>query len=451
MTQLHALKQAGLFDVNAPRYTSYPTATQFSPEIGAQDYASWLGDLPPANPVSLYVHIPFCERLCWYCACRTQGVRSLSPVRAYVDVLLQEISTLRRYLPAGLRASRLHFGGGSPTILPPEEVARLVDALTTLVPLTDGAEFSVEIDPSAIDTARMDAFVAAGMNRASIGVQDFAPQVQKAIGRLQSYEITKKTVDALRARGVNSINVDLVYGLPFQDWAALEATLEQTLGLSPDRLALFGYAHVPWMAKRQKMIPEAALPGAHERFFLAQNGAAKLVQSGLRPIGIDHFAKASDALSHAQAKGTLRRNFQGYTDESAASLIGIGASSISQLPRGYVQNAAATAQYNAAISTGKLAASRGIKLGLDDQVRATAIEMLMCEFKLDLGRLEARFGAFMLPLLKIAQTAACRFSGFCTFDGETLTILPEGLALTRMIAQMFDAYAVDQARHSSAI
>ena len=451
MTQLHALKSAGLFEVNAPRYTSYPTATQFASNIGAQDYARWLADLPPADPVSLYIHIPFCERLCWYCACRTQGVRSLGPVRAYVDVLLQEIALLRRYLPEGLRANRLHFGGGSPTILPPDEIGRLVDALTTLVPLNDGAEFSVEIDPSAIDTARMDAFVAAGMNRASIGVQDFAPQVQQAIGRLQSFEITQKTISALRERGVNSINIDLVYGLPYQDWAALGATLDQTLTLAPDRLALFGYAHVPWMAKRQKMIPEAALPGAHERYELAQNAAAMLVASGLNAIGIDHFATPSDALSRAQVKGRLRRNFQGYTDDSAASLVGIGASSISQLPGGYVQNAPVTAQYNAAIAGGNLAAARGVALGLDDQVRALAIEMLMCDFKLELSRLEARFGAFMLPLLKNAQAAARRFNTFCTFDGQTLIILPEGRPLTRMIAQMFDAYAVDQSRHSSAI
>jgi len=451
MTQLDLLKQAGLFDVNAPRYTSYPTATQFSANIGAVEQAQWLAQLPPDDPVSLYVHVPFCERLCWYCACRTQGVRSAAPVVAYSQVLLAEIAKLATQLPNGLRASRLHFGGGTPTILPPELIAQLTTALTTAVPLAPNGEFSVEIDPTAIDEARMEAFIAAGMTRASIGVQDFSPQVQQAIGRLQSFEITSKIINALRKGGVNSINVDLVYGLPHQDWAGLSATLDQTLTLAPNRIALFGYAHVPWMAKRQKMIETDALPGAEARFDLAQRATEMLQVHGYQAIGIDHFARPDDALSRASNSKTLRRNFQGYTDDQAASLIGLGASSISRLPGGFVQNEPITARYNAAITGGNLAGARGVAFGLDDRVRARAIEMLMCDFALSFDRLAASFGDFAQSLLKNAEAAARRYHEFVVFDGETLAILPAGRTLTRMVAQMFDSYAVDQTRHSSAV
>jgi oxygen-independent coproporphyrinogen-3 oxidase len=451
MTQCLSLKHAGLFSVNAPRYTSYPTATQFSANVGVPEYTRWLSALPASEPVSLYVHIPFCERLCWYCACRTQGVRSTAPVVAYVDTLLREIELLRPHLPKGLRANRLHFGGGSPTILPPEQITRLTAALQSLVPLTDDGEFSVEIDPTAIDMPRLDAFVAAGLNRASIGVQDFSPVVQQAIGRLQSFDVTSQIVAALRDRGVNSINIDLVYGLPNQDWAALSTTLEHTLSLSPDRVSLFGYAHVPWMAKRQKMIKAEALPGPEARFELAQNAATQIMAAGLQPIGIDHFAKPDDSLSLARDAGTLRRNFQGYTDDVAPSLIGLGASSISRLPGGYVQNEQVTARYNAAIAAGHLPAARGVALGLDDQIRARAIEMLMCDFVVSLPDLRAAYGDFVNRLIPNAEQAARRFKGFCTYRDEVLTIHPEGRPLTRLIAQLFDSYAVDQSRHSSAI
>ncbi|MDO5529548.1 MAG: radical SAM protein, partial [Paracoccus sp. (in: a-proteobacteria)] len=254
------LSRLGLFDARVPRYTSYPPATRFSPEIGAAQMAGWLAEIAPGTQVSLYIHVPFCRRLCWFCACRTQGTSSDAPVRAYVETLLDEIAMLRAHLPDGVTLSRLHWGGGTPTLLAPDLIERLAGAVFDAFPMAPGAEFSVEIDPSEIDAARMAALARAGMSRASIGVQDFDPKIQSAIGRAQSLEITREAAEMARAAGVDSLNADILFGLPYQDDRSITATVEKLLTLRPDRVALYGYAHVPWMAKRQVMIPGAALP-----------------------------------------------------------------------------------------------------------------------------------------------------------------------------------------------
>ena len=451
MTELNTLKSAGLFDKNVPRYTSYPTSPHFHSDVGRAQFGDWLAGLDTDKPVSLYVHIPFCERLCWFCACRTQGVTTITPVAAYVDVLLEEIKMFKAARPAGLKLARLHFGGGSPTILTPDMISRLSAAITDAVPFADDYEFSVEIDPTACTDAKIAAFAKNGMNRASIGVQDFNEKVQAAIGRPQTYELTRDTVDMLRRHGVDSVNIDMVYGLPHQGMQELKNTVSQVLSLNPDRVALFGYAHVPWMAKRQKMIPEASLPQPHARFEQAQTAAEIFTAANMQAIGIDHFAKPGDSLAIAARTGNLRRNFQGYTDDRCAALIGLGASSISRFAQGYIQNNAATTNYVKSIKAGGWSAARGFALGIADQTRARAIEALMCDFSFDLAALEAEFGDFAKPVRADCKRLAKQYPGFVRFEKGRFTILPEGRPLTRIIAGGFDAFNAPGDRHSRAI
>ncbi len=451
MTDLNALTRAGLFDKNVPRYTSYPTAPHFHGDVGRAQYAFWLETLDISKPVSLYIHIPFCERLCWFCACRTQGVTTLSPVAAYVDVLLEEIAMFKATRPGGLKLGRLHFGGGSPTILSPELIDKLMAAILDATPFDEDYEFSVEIDPTACNDEKIAAFARGGMNRASIGVQDFNPKVQEAIGRPQSYEITRDTVEALRRHGVPSVNIDMVYGLPYQGLDELKNTVNQVLSLSPDRVALFGYAHVPWMAKRQKMIPEDSLPAPLERFEQSEVAARMFADSGMDVIGIDHFAKPDDSLAIAARNGHLRRNFQGYTDDRCAALIGLGASSISRFPQGYIQNNAATTNYIKSIRSGEWSAARGFALGMADQVRAKAIETLMCDFEIDIDALEAGYGDFAKPVRADCKRLVKTYPEFVEFNAGRFRIRHQGRPLTRIIAAGFDAFNAPGDRHSRAI
>ena len=303
MKQIIRLAELGLFDSRVPRYTSYPTAPVFAPSVGATQQAAELAALDPAVPVSVYLHIPFCERLCWFCACRTQGTKTLSPVESYIGTLEQELALMREVLPEGLRMGRMHWGGGTPTILPPVLIHRLAQAVKAVIPPADDWEFSVEIDPTMVDRAKIDALASEGMNRASIGIQDFDPLVQGAIGRIQPYDITKACVDDLRAAGINSLNADLVYGLPHQDLVRIDDTVSRVLELAPDRVALFGYAHVPWVSKRQKLIDDTALPRDLDRYHLAEQAAARFRAAGFDAIGIDHFALHDDGLARAAVKG----------------------------------------------------------------------------------------------------------------------------------------------------
>ncbi|RVV98265.1 oxygen-independent coproporphyrinogen III oxidase [Mesobaculum littorinae] len=450
MEQIDRLRSLGLFDARVPRYTSYPTAPVFSADVGAAAQARALAALDPADPVSVYIHIPFCERLCWFCACRTQGTKTLTPVEAYIGTLEQELATLAQTLPAGLRMGRMHWGGGTPTILPPALIHRLARAVKAVIPPTPDWEFSVEIDPTMVDRAKIDALAAEGMNRASIGIQDFDPVVQQAIGRLQPFDVTRACVDDLRAAGIGSLNADLVYGLPHQDAARLEDTVSKVLDLAPDRIALFGYAHVPWMSKRQKLIDESALPRELERYELAGRAARRFRAAGMAAIGIDHFARPGDGLAVAARTGRLRRNFQGYVDDTCATLIGLGASSISRLPTGYVQNAAATPAYVERIEAGQLAGARGHVMTADDLLRARAIEMIMCDFRLDLGALRADHGRAVDTLRPDLALLAERFGEMVEVSDDVLEIPPEGRPLTRLIARQFDAHVPEGARFSQA-
>ena len=450
MEQESQLTRLGLFDARVPRYTSYPTAPHFKPTIGASDFESWLAAIPEGAAISLYMHVPFCRRLCWFCACRTQGTQSDDPVRAYADTLISELELLKARLAPGVRLSRLHWGGGTPTLMPADMMRRVAGAVFDAFPLAEGAEFSVEIDPNEIDEARMDALAQSGMTRASIGVQDFDPEIQKVIGREQSFEITAKAVEMIRARGIESLNADILYGLPHQDTRRISESVQKLLALSPDRVALYGYAHVPWMAKRQVMIPAEALPSPETRLDLFNVARDLFVADGYDEIGIDHFARPGDGLAAAQKAGKLRRNFQGYTDDQAQVLVGMGASSISRFPQGYAQNAPATGAHVKAIRDGRFSAAKGHAFTPEDIWRARMIEALMCDFRIDSAEMRG-LGLSDADLARLYAPVKERFGAMVRITPQGFDIPEEGRPLTRMIARMFDAYEMQAAGHSPAI
>jgi len=452
MTPKTQLARYGLFDARVPRYTSYPTATHFSETVSPGTFASWIQGIPPGTEISLYAHVPFCRRLCWFCACRTQGTQSLDPVRAYLDTLLAEIGMLRAALPDDVRLSRIHWGGGTPTLLTPEMMTELAAAMTAVAPIARDAEFSVEIDPNEIDEARLDALAGAGMTRASIGVQDFDPDIQKAIGREQNFEVTEAAVLGLRARGVGSLNTDILYGLPFQSPAKITDTVQKLLSLHPDRVAVYGYAHVPWMARRQNLIPNEALPAPEDRLALFETAQRLFRWDNYDEIGIDHFALGSDRLARAAVEGRLHRNFQGYTDDSAPVLIGLGASAISRFPQGFAQNVSGTAQYQRTVRAGRFATARGHAFTGDDALRARMIEMLMCDFAIDGRGLARSYRVAETTIQTLFRAVQDQFGMMVEVDQGALRLrIPKGARpLTRVIARAFDRYEVPAGSHSVA-
>ncbi|WP_112320650.1 oxygen-independent coproporphyrinogen III oxidase [Oceanibium sediminis] len=452
MERMRQLERTGLFDAMVPRYTSYPTAPHFRDDDGLGSLGTWAGELDADADISLYLHIPFCERLCWFCACRTQGVRSPEPVARYLDVLKQEAASVAAALPQGPKVRRIHWGGGTPTILTPEQITDLAGTLRDAFPIADSFEFSVEIDPTLVNRQKIEALAAAGMRRASIGIQDFDPGIQKAIGRQQSYEQTREVVDMLRDAGITSLNTDIVYGLPHQTLEGIRRSTEQVLTLAPDRVALFGYAHVPWMAKRQRMIDSDALPDTRARLDLLEQTEAQFADAGFVALGIDHFALPGDSLATAAAQGRMRRNFQGYTDDSCAALIGLGASSISRFPGGYLQNAPGTAAYAGRILGGGFATSRGYRFTLEDRVRADLIERFLCDLSFDYSALEASYGTFAEIVRPDIDRALNRFPGWLNWINGSLCLAEGGKPLARLVAAEFDSFLKQGgARHSRAI
>ena len=451
MTDHSQLMRLGLFDARVPRYTSYPTAPHFGGSVGPATFTRWIAAVPAGSEISLYLHVPFCRRLCWFCACRTQGTTSDDPVRAYAKVLKAEIEMLRAHLAPGVRLSRLHWGGGTPTMLPPDLMRELVAKIFDVVPMGPGAEFSVEIDPNEIDAARLDALAQSGMNRASIGVQDFDPEIQKVIGREQSYELTCEVAEMIRARGVQSLNADILYGLPHQTDARIADSVTKLLALSPDRVALYGYAHVPWMSRRQQMIPSDCLPSPQERLGLFETARQLFLADGYDEIGIDHFARPSDGMAIAARNGTLRRNFQGYTDDTSPVLIGLGASSISRFPQGFAQNASGTADHTRAIRAGQFSSHRGHVFSDEDHLRGRIIEALMTDFHVSRAEILRDYQLTPDRLESLFQAALVAFPEMVVLTDAGLSIPPHAKPLTRMIARVFDAYDQSKAQHSSAV
>lgn len=365
MEQEKQLAKLGLFDAKVPRYTSYPTAPHFNNDVTPDTYKAWIEAIPTGSQVSLYVHVPFCHRLCWFCACRTQGTSTLSPVATYVETLKDELKILRASLPEGVTLSRLHWGGGTPTLLDASMMEDLAGAIFDVTPMAKDGEFSVEIDPNEIDHTRLEALAKAGMNRASIGVQDFDDEIQKTIGRIQGYDITRDAVEMIRAHGVKSVNADI--------------------------------------------------------------------------------------LSVAQRNGTLRRNFQGYTDDTADVLLAVGASSIARFPQGYAQNAPATSAHTGAIRDRRFSTSRGHTFTDDDRLRGRVIEALMCDFRIDAEEIVDRFDISRAALNEMFSKVMAQFPDVLALESGALVVPLEARPLTRIIARAFDAYDMSKAQHSAAI
>jgi oxygen-independent coproporphyrinogen III oxidase len=437
-----------------PRYTSYPTAVQFTDTVDAQDYRAWLSKIGADEPLSLYVHVPFCQKMCWYCGCHTSIAHTYDRVGRYAQTLLAEIDLLAAALPAahgGL--AHVHFGGGSPTMLKEEDFAAITDALMTAFGARPAMELAIEIDPRTMNAQKARAMATAGVTRASLGVQDFNRHVQEKINRIQPFEMVRQNVDWLRDAGVKAINFDLIYGLPGQKVEDVRHSTELALSLNPDRLAVFGYAHVPWFKKHQEMIRQEDLPGMEERFAEAQMVGQVLQGAGYVAVGFDHYARADDAMAKAVQSGTLRRNFQGYTTDTADTLLGLGASSIGALGPGYVQNAPSLDHWRNAIEKGQLAVMRGVELQGEDALRRSAIMTLMSDMALDLA---AKARAFGLPenalddaLDKLQPLAE---DGLLTLDGRQVQVSAKGRMFVRNIAACFDTHwQASAGRHSRAV
>lgn len=431
-----------------PRYTSYPTAPHFSPDIGSGAYAQWLQELDTGRPVSLYLHIPFCKTMCWYCGCHTKATRRLDPVEAYAEVLLEEIDIVANHMPGRLKVSHVHWGGGSPTYLPADRFEALMDRIRHRFDVLEDAEVAVEVDPRIFSAQMATAFSNTGVNRASLGVQTFDPEVQKAVNRIQDRACVEACVDLLRAAGVGGLNFDLLYGLPLQTEANCVASVETALQFAPDRFSVFGYAHVPHMKPHQKMIREETLPGAAERLAQADAIAQALVAAGHVQIGLDHFAYRTDPLARALEAGSLRRNFQGYTTDTASAIIGIGASSIGWMPQGYVQNTAQNHDWERRVRDGQLPIARGYALTPEDRLRRDVIEELMCTLSVDPDAHAAGHG---LPLAA-PDLEAFEQAGIVRREGSRIHLDPDFRPLLRSVAAAFDTYLpTTTARHAAAV
>jgi len=441
------------YDRPVPRYTSYPTAPQFHAGIDAAVYRRWLGELAPEAILSLYLHVPFCRRLCWYCGCHTTVARRREPVAEYLSLLLAELDLVSDALGTRHAVGHVHFGGGTPTILAPDDLLRLGLRLRRSFDVRPDAEIAVEIDPRELDEATVAALAEIGVTRASLGVQDVNPVVQRAINREQPFELTERAAARLRAAGIRDLNVDLMYGLPYQTEARVLRSIDAVLGLSPARIALFGYAHVPWMKRHQRLIEETALPDQAARAAQFEAASARLLDAGYVAIGLDHFARPDDALAIAQREGRLHRNFQGYTTDAAPALIGCGASAIGSLAQGYVQNAVPLPEYREAIRSGRLATVRGIEIDDEDRLRRAVIERLMCQYGVDLDELCRHFAwpvdRFAPELETLARFEA---DGLVRIEGHEVRVEPPGRPLVRSVCAIFDRYLErGQGRHSRAI
>lgn len=444
------------YDGRAPRYTSYPTAIQFSAAVNAETHRGWLGQLSPDQAVSLYAHIPFCARLCWYCGCHTRATTRTEPVAEYVDRLVDELALLEAATPGRLRVRDIHLGGGTPNMLSRDDLNRLFQAIRHVFRVSPGATVAAELDPAVLTRDWVQAAAFHGLSRASVGVQDLSPRVQAAVNRIEPFEVIERAVGWLREAGVLSVNLDLMYGLPRQTVADVNNTLDAVLTLKPERLALFGYAHVPWMKANQQLIRDSELPGPAERLDQSEAASERLRREGYVRIGLDHYALPDDELARALAEQRLHRNFQGYTTDANAVLLGVGASSISRLPQGFVQNQGLERNWRDAVLRGELPTARGVALTDDDRFRGEIIERLMCDLAVDVDAVRARhvqtIGAG--PDLTDAFTRLRPFveDGLAVVEGAKLTVTESGRPLVRSMAAVFDAYLDPEAgRHSRSL
>ncbi len=430
---------------NLPRYTSYPTAPHFS-ALEEATYRAWLAAVEPRDRLSLYLHIPFCKSLCWYCGCHTAVTRSVARTSRYAEGLVAEAGLLAAALPAAPVES-LHLGGGTPSAIGAEALDRVLTALRDRFEFLDEAELSVELDPRMLDPATVAVLARQGFSRASLGVQDMAPHVQKLIGRIQPPELVEAAVAKLRGAGIARINFDLMYGLPGQSCDDVAASARFAAAMGADRVAVFGYAHVPWMKPHQNAIRQEDLPGSFARMEQADAAERALLAAGYIAIGLDHFARPGDSMAVAAEAGVLKRNFQGYTTDRAPVLIGLGASAIGALPQGYAQNIPDERGWLAAVEKGHLPVTRGLRLTEEDRVRRDIIEAVMCDLALDLRRVPGAIWRAAEP--RLAPLVA---DGLAAVENGRLVATESGRRFVRHIAACFDAYlGGGPARHSSAV
>ena len=435
-----------------PRYTSYPTAPHFTPSVNGDMVRPWLAALSPEASLSLYLHIPYCREMCAYCGCATKATKRDEPVDAYVDTLIKEIRHLGA-LTLAQSVRMIHWGGGTPSLVGPERFRRIMAALGEAFDLSSVLEHAVELDPRVATQDFIAAMAEHGVNRASLGVQDFNLHVQQAMGRVQPFEMVAECVQQLRAHHIDAINFDLMYGLPQQSVADVAQSARLALSLKPSRIASFGYAHVPWMRPHQKMIDAASLPGAAERIEQAEMAERLFVDAGYQVIGLDHFALPDDPLAIVARQGTMRRNFQGYVTDDADALIGFGATSIGRLPQGYIQNYPDVGHWRRAVEKGELPIARGLVFSADDHARGLVIERLMCDFSVDFGAIaQACFNQIDYFDGAFAELDGLEAQGVLTRQERVVTLSEGGRAFVRLAAAAFDAYLEhNKARHSVAV
>jgi oxygen-independent coproporphyrinogen III oxidase len=435
------------FDVVGPRYTSYPTADRFVEAFGEQDYIQALnqrrsGAAAMALPLSLYVHIPFCESVCYYCACNKVITRHHDKATAYLRYLSREVDLHTQHLGLGQTATQLHLGGGSPTFLNDDELRGLMNMLKRSFRLAPGGEHSIEVDPRTIDAGRLDTLAELGFNRLSFGVQDFDPAVQKAVHRVQPAEQVFELVAAARERGFDSVNVDLIYGLPLQTPESFARTLQLITQLRPDRVALYAYAHLPERFKPQRRIATVDLPNAPSKVAMLSQSLGAMIGAGYVYVGMDHFALPNDPLAVAKRQGRLHRNFQGYSTQPDCDLIALGVSSIGRIGATYSQNAKTLEEYYDALDHGRFPVVRGLALTRDDLIRRAVIMALMCQGQwlfesIDLAWLVDSRSYFVTELEAMRQL---RDQGLVTMDDSGVQVTPVGWFFVRAVAMVFDRY-----------
>ena len=433
------------YDGFGPRYTSYPTADRFSRTFSASDYLKALvarNRRSAPEPLSLYVHLPFCNTICYYCACNKVITANRGRAAKYVRYLGREIDIVSSLLEGERRVEQLHWGGGTPTFLSHDEMASLMRMLRDAFAFVDDTEMSIEVDPRKVGDDTIAFLRALGFNRLSLGIQDFDPAVQKAVNRIQSEAETRAVVEAARAHGFHSINADLIYGLPRQTVGGFSSTLDKVIALAPDRVALYGYAHVPHLFKAQRQIVAHELPVADTKLAILQMAIDRLTRAGYRYIGMDHFAKPGDELAIALRDGKLHRNFQGYSTRPDCDLIAFGVSAIGKVGASYVQNAKSLDEYYLALDQQRLPVMRGIACDADDLLRREIIQKLMCEFRIDFAEVEAahgiRFAERFAPELVALQAMVA--DGLITLSAARLEVTGRGRMLVRNIAMVFDRF-----------
>jgi oxygen-independent coproporphyrinogen III oxidase len=432
-------------DKPGPRYTSYPTAPLFSTEFTWKDFLEEIGRTnrdADTTDLSLYLHLPFCDTLCYFCGCTMIVTRNRERIRQYTGYLKREIELVARHISASRIVTQLHWGGGTPSYLEPDEIADLAGHLKTFFTRAPDIEAGVEIDPRGLTYEHMAALREAGFNRVSMGVQDFNEKVQDAVNRIQPESITRQAVEWSRQLGFSSINIDLIYGLPHQTVETFNETLDSIIDISPERLAVFNFAHVPWLKKHQQLIRPGDLPPPDLKLEILRHTIDRLGAAGYWYVGMDHFAKPGDELAVAQRNKTLYRNFQGYSTKAGCDLYGFGMSSISQFNEIYAQNEKTLGEYYAAIDEGRPATFQGYRMTVDDHIRRYVITRLMCDFELDPGEVGSRFGIdfggyFRDSLEKLGGFIT---EGLVTENNGRFVVSPNGRLIIRNIAMCFDAY-----------